>query len=127
MFLAGVAAAAAVWALATPIVRLLFERGAFSPEDTRVVAEALRWGIWQVPPFLASLVFYSEVAARRRYGLIAAFAVANLACKAAGNLFFGPLLGLNGVQLATVVMFTLSMLLFLLAVRGRAAPAGGGR
>jgi peptidoglycan biosynthesis protein MviN/MurJ (putative lipid II flippase) len=117
MFLVGVAAAAAMWALATPIVGLLFERGAFSRQDTQAVAEALRWGIWQVPPFLASLVFYSEVAARRRYGVIAAFAAANLACKAAGNLFFGPILGLNGILLATVVMFTLSMLLFLLAVR----------
>lgn len=119
MFVVGLAGAAAVWTLATPAIGLLFERGAFTHQDTLVVAEALRWGIWQVPPFLASLVFYSEVAARRRYGVIAVLAVANLSCKAAGNLVFGPIFGLNGILLATVVMFALSMLLFLGAVRRR--------
>jgi peptidoglycan biosynthesis protein MviN/MurJ (putative lipid II flippase) len=116
MLLVGAAFAVVVWALATPIVRLLFERGAFAGHDTAAVAEALRWGILQVPPYLASLVFLSEVTARGRYDLIAIITFANLVCKAIGNWVFGDMFGLNGVLLASAAMYLFSMLMFFLAV-----------
>jgi putative peptidoglycan lipid II flippase len=41
--------AAGIWALATPITQLLFERGAFTAESTIKTSQALRalaWGLW---------------------------------------------------------------------------------
>jgi peptidoglycan biosynthesis protein MviN/MurJ (putative lipid II flippase) len=111
MLLAGALGAAAASVLATPLTRLLFERGAFFPEDTQAVAEALRWGIWQVPPYLAGLVFISLIAAQRRYHVIAAIASVNLACKLAGNFYLAESMGVNGILLATVVMYCVSLAL----------------
>jgi peptidoglycan biosynthesis protein MviN/MurJ (putative lipid II flippase) len=111
MLLAGALGAAAATVLATPLTGFLFERGAFSSEDTQAVAEALRWGIWQLPPYLAGLVFISLIAAQRRYHVIAAIASVNLVCKVAGNFHFAASMGVKGILLATVLMYCVALAL----------------
>jgi putative peptidoglycan lipid II flippase len=49
-------AAAGLYVLAEPLVRLIYERGAFGPDSTSQVAEALRW-------YAAGIVFYAGVKA----------------------------------------------------------------
>ncbi len=49
-------AAAGLFVLAEPLVRLIYERGAFGPGSTETVAEALRW-------YAAGIVFYAGVKA----------------------------------------------------------------
>src|SRR3546814_4343245 len=46
---AGAAAVAIAWALAPWGVALLFERGAFTADNTQAVAQVLRWGLLQLP------------------------------------------------------------------------------
>lgn len=111
MLLAGMLGAALVWALAMPLTAALFERGAFSPEDTKAVGMALRWGIWQMPPYLSSLVLVSLLAAQGRYRLIATVAALNLLCKVIGNELLADTMGLAGILLSTVTMYMISMVL----------------
>lgn len=123
MLAVGVVAAAATWPTASWIVAVIFERGAFSAADTEAVAMALRWGVWQLPPYLAGLVLVSQLAGEGRYKLIALIGLANVAAKLICTYVLADLFGLRGIMLATALMYSLSALLARLAVRG-AAKAG---
>jgi putative peptidoglycan lipid II flippase len=52
VFVAGLAVVAFGWPLAPWGIELLFQRGAFTAEDTAVVAELFRYGLLQVPFYL---------------------------------------------------------------------------
>ena len=116
MLLLGIAGAVLLWLLAPWLVALLFERGAFSSADTQAVAEALRWGVWQLPPYLAGLVLVSQLASESRYQLIGAIGSGNIILKLVGTSVLVQRFGLNGILLATVVMYVLSALLCWYAV-----------
>ncbi len=119
LLLTGVMSATAFWLLAPWAVELLFQRGAFTGGDTLAVTEALRYGVWQWPFYMAGLVFVSLLAAQRRYAILSVIALANVACKTAGNLLLVPDMGLNGILLATVLMYTLSTLLAYWAINSQ--------
>jgi len=57
-------AAAALWALAEPIIRLLFEHGSFTPADTTMTAQALRFYLIGLPfagvDFLLNYAYYAR-------------------------------------------------------------------
>lgn len=117
MFLAGLFVALA-GALASPIlVELLFERGAFTPDNTRSVAAVFSWSMIQVPFFFAGLVLVSTLGAGGYYSLIALSGGTNLLFK----LFFASLLvrkyQLIGLVLSTSAMYALSLLLLYIAVK----------
>lgn len=111
MLAIGVTAAALVCLVAPWLISLLFERGAFSAMDTAAVAEALRWGVWQLPPYLAGLVLVSHLAGAGRYRLIGMIAVANTAFKLIATYVLTPQLGVNGILFATALMYFLAALL----------------
>jgi peptidoglycan biosynthesis protein MviN/MurJ (putative lipid II flippase) len=116
MLLVGMVAAGVLWLLSPWLVEILFERGAFSPADTQAVAEALRWGVWQLPPYLVGLVLVSQLASEGRYVLIGLVAFLNIAVKAACTSLLVDRLGLTGILLATVVMYSVAALSFWYAV-----------
>ncbi len=57
-------ATAALWALAEPIIRLLFEHGSFTPTDTMMTAQALRFYLIGLPfagiDFLLNYTYYAR-------------------------------------------------------------------
>ncbi len=117
MFLAGGAVAVAV-ALVSPIlVELLFERGAFTPDDTRSVATVFSWSLIQVPFYFGGLVLVSALGAAGHYSQIALSGATNLLFKL---LFAYPLAKhyqLVGLVLSTSAMYVVSLLLLYAAVR----------
>lgn len=117
MLAVGLAVAAATVPTASWIVSVLFERGAFSAADTAAVADALRWGVWQLSPYLAGLVLVSQLAGEGRYQLIALIGVVNVVAKLACTYVLADFLGLRGIMLATVLMYMVSASLAWLAVR----------
>lgn len=117
LFVLGVATMLAGWWLAPWGVRLFFERGAFTAQDTADVTEVLRYGLAQLPFYFAGLVLVSLLASQGRYRTIAAVASINLIVKVAANFSMVPLLGMNGLVLATAFMHMVSMLLCWLMVR----------
>lgn len=116
MFIAGLVIAAA-GALTSPIlVELLFERGAFTQDNTRTVAAIFSWSMIQVPFYFAALVLVSALGAGRYYALIALSGATNLLFK----LLFAFLLvehyQLIGLVLSTSAMYVLSFLLLYVSV-----------
>jgi peptidoglycan biosynthesis protein MviN/MurJ (putative lipid II flippase) len=116
MLVIGACALAAVWLFAPFGVRLLFERGAFHAEDTAAVAAVLRLAAVQMPFYFAALVLVSSLVARGMHRVVAIGAMLNLPVKAAANFLLVPHLGLQGIALATGVMYLFSFsLLYLCA------------
>ncbi len=111
----GFAAAAIGWLLAPWGVALLFERGAFTGQDTMRVAGVFRWGLMQMPFYFGVLVLVQLLASQNRYRIMALIAVANFALKAVLNPVLGSALGLQGVMLATAGMYALSYCCYVFA------------
>ncbi len=109
----GTAGALAGWLLAPLLVDLAFQRGSFTVEDSRRTAEAVRWGILQLPCYLASIVLVQALLSRRRYTAVAASGVFNLVGKLALNAWLAPLMGVNGITLATSIVLSLSFVILL--------------
>lgn len=110
MFIAAVPLTLILMFASTHLVALLFERGAFTTEDTREVAKVFNWSLIQLPFYFGGLVMVSALAATKRYWLIALSGAANLLFK----LIFAILLvddyQLVGVVLSTVIMYVFSVL-----------------
>ncbi|HUH40611.1 MAG TPA: lipid II flippase MurJ [Castellaniella sp.] len=106
------------WLLAPWGVALLFERGAFTAQDTGVVAEVLRWGLLQLPFYFGVLILVQLLASQNRYGLMALIAVLNFLVKALMNMWLAPIMGPSGIMLATGLMYASSYVCYLcLALR----------
>jgi len=86
---------------AHPLVRLVFQHGAFGPRDTAIVARALAMFAIQIPFFVVSRVFYRFIVAMRRTDLIFYCGAINLALDIVLNLVFMRLYGIAGIALAT--------------------------
>lgn len=111
------------WVLAPWGVALLFERGAFTAQNTEAVAQVLRWGLLQLPFYFGVLILVQLLASQNRYRIMAAIAVANFAIKAAMNPLLAPSMGPAGIMLATSIMYALSYVCYVLvALRPPAAP-----
>jgi peptidoglycan biosynthesis protein MviN/MurJ (putative lipid II flippase) len=104
------------WLMAEPIVRLLFERGAFIRDDTDAVAAVLRYLLLQAPFYASGLVLISVLAAQGRYRAIAAISGANLLVKVAGAAWLTERLQLTGLALSTSMMYMTSLGLTWVAV-----------
>ena len=122
MVMGGAMVTAVGWWLSPWMVGLLFERGAFSAEDTVRVAEVLRWGLLQMPFYFGVLVLVQLLASQNRYRLMAAIAVANFLLKAVLNHLLAPVMGVNGIMLATSLMYVLSYICYTAVALRRPEP-----
>ncbi|WP_084493570.1 murein biosynthesis integral membrane protein MurJ [Brackiella oedipodis] len=116
MVLAGVVVVALLWWLSPWMVHILFERGAFSSKNTTIVSEVLRYGLLQLPFYFGVLILVQLMASQNRYSLMAAIAVANFALKAVMNYYLAPTWGVQGIMLATALMYLLSFCCYFVAV-----------
>lgn len=108
--------------LAEPIVRLLFERGSFTPSDTKAVSDLLVWSLFQVPFHFAGMVVSNAIFSQRRYAVVAVSAACSLAIKIAGSFaLIGPL-GLVGLTIATGFFYAANFAI-LLALLLKAVPS----
>jgi putative peptidoglycan lipid II flippase len=108
MLTAGALVVVITWALAPWGVGLLFERGAFTSQDTQVVAEVFRWGVIQVPFYFAGLVLVQLLASQGKYSTIAVIAASNLVIKLILNPLLSARMGIVGIALATSLMYAWS-------------------
>jgi len=116
------------WLLAPWGVRVLFERGAFTADDTIAVASVLRWGLLQLPFYFGVLILVQLLASQNRYRIMAAIAVANFLLKAVLNMVLAPRMGTAGIMLATSFMYALSYVCYVVvALKPAALVAANGQ
>ncbi|QAA92493.1 murein biosynthesis integral membrane protein MurJ [Pollutimonas thiosulfatoxidans] len=108
MIAGGAVVTVAGWVLAPWGVEFLFQRGAFTANDTVAVASVLRWGLLQMPFYFGVLILVQLLASQNRYRIMAAIAVANFLFKAVMNVVLAPIMGPEGIMLATSLMYALS-------------------
>jgi len=121
---AGAAAVLVAWVLAPWGVALLFERGAFTAENTQAVAQVLRWGLLQLPFYFGVLILVQLLASQNRYRVMALIAVANFLLKVVLNAMLAPRMGTAGIMLATSLMYALSFACYaVVALRPHDPPA----
>lgn len=110
-----------VW-FSEDIVRLVFERGAFTAADTRAVGQVQALYALQIPAYLAGIVGVRVLSAWRRNAALLWIGVFNLVSNVAGNVLLMPYLGVSGIALATSLMHCLATGLVLVALLQ--GPAG---
>lgn len=81
MFVFGLVVTVVMWLLAPWIVELLFQRGAFTANDTDSVSMILKYLEFQIPFYFSSLVLVSALCSRRQFRVISVIAASNLLIK----------------------------------------------
>lgn len=102
-----------------PIVRVLFERGAFGADATSVVATVQRYALTQVPFALALALVVRLAAALEATSLLARVAIAGFIANLVGDIVLARWMGIAGIALATAVVQAVSVaaLVYLLVQR----------
>ncbi len=113
----GVVVALTGWVLSDWSIALLFERGAFSAQDTTNVAEVLRAGVVQLPFFFASIVLVQLFASRQMYVVLFVTSAVSLLVKAASSYYLSLSFGISGIALGTAAMYAVNCLILIFALR----------
>ncbi|MDR5759813.1 lipid II flippase MurJ [Caballeronia sp. LZ035] len=113
----GAIGAVIFWFLAPWIITLLFQRGAFTAEDSVAVTQLFRVGLVQLPFAFGALVILQLLVSEARYRMLAAIAVAIFVVKIVANIVLAPRYGAQGVVLATGVMAAANFACYLMCLR----------
>ena len=111
--------------LREPIVAILFERGAFSSNSTRLTADALLWystGLWAYAAL--RLLLAMCYALQDAYGPLKAAALSLMVNLGAGILLMQTM-GHGGIALAAALSAMLNVVLLTVMLRRRIGPLGG--
>lgn len=93
-----------------PLVRLVFERGAFTPETTAAVSEVQRWLLPQIPFYVLVMVGYRLLSALDGNALLLRIGALNLFMNVTGNLVFMHWFGVKGIAMSTSLVYVVATL-----------------
>lgn len=113
----GTGIAAALAAASLPLTRLLFERGAFSPQDSVEVARIQVFYAVQIPGYLAGILGARAMNALARDWEILWIAAFGAVLNVLGNLVLSRWLGAAGIALSTGIVYTASAIATALVLR----------
>lgn len=113
-FIGGVAAAIFLFIFATEIVRIVYERGAFSSDDTASIARGVQLGALQFPFYFSGVVLAQLFLSLGNYRLILLSTIVALVVKISFCLLLAPSMGFSGIMLASVPMYMATNIIFAL-------------
>jgi putative peptidoglycan lipid II flippase len=116
-FAGGLIAVFAGWLGAHWFVKLLFERGEFSPQDTVQVAEVLRYSLFQIPFYAFSVTLANLMASQKRYWVLCASSLNAVLVKFIAATILLPRFGLEGLVISTAIVYMANSLLFIGATK----------
>jgi putative peptidoglycan lipid II flippase len=94
----------------TPLVRLLFQRGAFTAQDTKVVSAVQMLFAISIPFYTWAVLFVRVLTSLNRTDLMAYIAVMNTVLNVVLNVIFMRKLGVSGIALSTSIVYANSCL-----------------
>jgi putative peptidoglycan lipid II flippase len=103
-------AAAAILVLSVPMIRLVYERGHFGPDDTQLVATALFWFAFSLPFNGLFLLLTRTFFSLQRPWVPTAISAVNLAITAIAAAALYKPFGVGGIVAATVIATAVSVL-----------------
>ena len=116
MFVAGLAAAVIAWLITPQLVKILLERGAFTPDDSASVSAAVRFGVLQFPFYFAGIVLAQYFISIRKFNIILISAIIALSMKVVFSVLLSPVFSYSGIILASVPMYMSNNLLFIICL-----------
>ena len=93
----------------TSLVRILFERGAFTPADSLVVGHVQTFLLMQMPFYLITILIVRLLSSLNRNRVLMHAAVINLLAKIILNYFLVQQLGVAGIGLSTAIVCLISL------------------
>jgi len=96
-------------AFSEPMVRLLFQRGAFTPEDTRLVARIQSFLLLALPVKFAGLLSIRFIMAVKANHVLMWTSILNALVNVAANYVLSRYLGVAGIALSTTVVMVVSV------------------
>lgn len=94
--------------LSKPIIAIVFERGAFTAEDTDLVSQIQQLFMLQLPAYLVGVVIVRVISALKANVILLWGAGLNLAVNIGLNIVLGAWLGVPGIALSTSVVYWVS-------------------
>lgn len=104
LFVCGSFVVVFAWEYAHLIIRIIYEHGAFNPDNTNVVVYLFRLSLLQVPFFLSGMVFASVLASKKKYFLMFLIAVVSVLVKYFILLAFVDEYGIEAIVYSTIGM-----------------------
>lgn len=114
MFIVGSVVAAMLWMLAPWVLEVIYQRGAFSAEDTKEVANIFSYSLIQIPAFFSLMILSSLLASTGQYMASMWSAVVFLLLKLVITPVLCYSIGLGGIALSNAVAYMASLVLLLL-------------
>lgn len=103
----------------TPIVQLLFERGAFSAAETATVSSVQAAYLLQVPVHLLGILYVRLISALQANRLLTIGSAINLVVNIGLNVVFMRRYGVAGIALSTAAVYTVSCVYLAVAAHRR--------
>jgi putative peptidoglycan lipid II flippase len=100
-------------AFSKPIVRILFERGAFTAADTELVSKVQVSYLIQIPFYTLSVLYVRFLSAARRNHMLMYGAVISLILDVVLNVIFMRFWGVSGIALSTSAVYACSLVFVL--------------
>lgn len=122
---AGVAVVLSIVVFSEPTVRLLFERGHFLASDTRAVARVQALYALQIPFYVLGILGVQLLHAISANRVIMWVGIGGFFTNVVGNYVFMRVWGVLGIAFATSMVYFLSMIVLLTAVRKRLGELEG--
>jgi putative peptidoglycan lipid II flippase len=121
--LASVPAVVVLALVSEPLVRVLFERGAFTAQTTAAVSGVQLWLVPQIPFYVAAMLGARLLSALDGNQIVLRIGALNLAVNVTGNLLLMQWFGVQGIAMATSLMYLIAAVVTFLAVRRRLSEA----
>lgn len=99
---------ALLFVFSEPITRLLFERGAFTSQDTQLVTQTQAFYLLQLPFYILGVLGVRLISALKKNRILMNLAVINLVVNVLGNYLFIQYFGVAGIALSTAVVYLIS-------------------
>ena len=119
MFLGGVGVLAILWPLAHWVVKLIFERGAFTEANTGQVAEMLQLFLLQVPFYFYGLVLVSALTSRKEYFAVTVSGIIGVLCRPLANAILVPRMGIEGIAVSAAIGYAATSAYMAFRMRNR--------
>jgi peptidoglycan biosynthesis protein MviN/MurJ (putative lipid II flippase) len=101
----GVLAIGGGWNVTESVVRLLFERGSFTPADTLTVTRFVQLGLLQLPFYFSGIVAVQWLLVSGRFTRVAIICLLSIIVKSVALFLMLPQLGADSLMLSTAVMY----------------------
>jgi len=110
-------ASAVVFFLSTPIITLLFQKGSFSANDTKIVSLIQQILLVYVPFYVSAMLIIKFLTSINKNHFMVIASVVSLVLNIVFNFWFAKLAGVNGIAMATTLVSIINFAILFLFLR----------